>query len=293
MGVLLERHRAGMYAVALRLLGYSPEAQDAVQDAMLIALQRLDGLREPSAAGAWLHAVVRNACRMRLRARRSVRLDDGTLAVLPTAEPSPDRLLDQHGLRDWIWQALESLSEPLQLVVLLRYFSGITSYDQIAGLCGIPIGTVRSRLHQARVQLSAALLETASDAYDDAAALHEGRRRDVAELYTAIDRDDAGAALAAFCAPDLVLVLPRGSRERGPTSLARVIESDRAAGVYQRPVQVTASRRYTIIEAQLRNPPWDPHHCPPGVIWLMLMRDNHIQQIRLFHPAASPVPAPS
>lgn len=50
-GVLLERHRAAMHAVAVSLLGWGPSAEDAVQDAMVVALRQLDELRDPAAAG--------------------------------------------------------------------------------------------------------------------------------------------------------------------------------------------------------------------------------------------------
>jgi RNA polymerase sigma-70 factor (ECF subfamily) len=53
---------------------------------------------------------------------------------------------------------LAELSEPLQLVILLRYFSGIADYAQIAAICGVPLGTVRSRLHEARRTLDLAHL---------------------------------------------------------------------------------------------------------------------------------------
>jgi RNA polymerase sigma-70 factor (ECF subfamily) len=70
------------------------------------------------------------------------------------------------------------------------------------------------------------------------------------------------------------------------------MESDRQAGVRHRPMQVTASRRLTIIEDDLLNPPWNPDHCPPGVVWLLSLRDNQIQHIRLFHPRSAPVATP-
>ncbi|HEX2109038.1 MAG TPA: sigma factor, partial [Rubrobacteraceae bacterium] len=54
LGVLLERHRAPLYTLALRFLGYGPDAQDAVQDAFLIALRTIERLREPEAVGGWL-----------------------------------------------------------------------------------------------------------------------------------------------------------------------------------------------------------------------------------------------
>ncbi len=70
LGILLERHRAPLYALALRFLGHGPDAQDAVQDAFLTALRTIDRLREPEAVGGWLRGIVRNVCLRRLRERR-------------------------------------------------------------------------------------------------------------------------------------------------------------------------------------------------------------------------------
>jgi RNA polymerase sigma-70 factor (ECF subfamily) len=70
LGLLLEAHQARLYATALALLRDPTQAQDAVQDALLVAVQRIQDLRDPAAAGAWLHTIVRNACRMRWRAPR-------------------------------------------------------------------------------------------------------------------------------------------------------------------------------------------------------------------------------
>jgi RNA polymerase sigma-70 factor (ECF subfamily) len=284
LGTLLERHRSGMQAVALSLLGYSPEAQDAVQEAMLIALQRLGELREPSAVGSWLRAIVRNACRMHLRSQRAARTDLRVMPNLSSPEPLPDLALDHLALRDWVWQALEDLSEPLQVVVLLRYFSEVTTYHQIAALCGVPVGTVRSRLAQARSKLSAALLAAGPGGWDDMASLTARRQREILEWFAAAERGEFGAALAAVCSAELTLVGPEGQQERGLAPLVQAMESDYAAGVRQRSATITASRRFTIIEADLLSPPWDPHHCPPGVVWLLSMRDDRVEHIRLFHP---------
>ena len=70
LGVLLERHRAPLYVLALRFLGYGPDAQDAVQDAFLTALRTIDRLREPEAVGGWLRGIQRNVCLRRLRERQ-------------------------------------------------------------------------------------------------------------------------------------------------------------------------------------------------------------------------------
>ena len=61
LGMLLESHRARLYATALAIVRDRAQAQDAVQEAFLVALRRIQDLREPAAAGAWLQTIVRNA----------------------------------------------------------------------------------------------------------------------------------------------------------------------------------------------------------------------------------------
>jgi RNA polymerase sigma factor (sigma-70 family) len=114
-GALLARHRAAMHAVAVSLLGWSPDAEDAVQDAMLTALQRIPELRNPAAVGPWLKAITRNNARMRLRAADRTEPASEVVEAWPSYEPEPEKVLEQHALRDWLWSALETLSEPLQL----------------------------------------------------------------------------------------------------------------------------------------------------------------------------------
>ena len=183
--VLLERHRAGMRSVALNVLGWGPDAEDAVQDAMLVALQRLNDLRDPTAAGPWLRAITRNAARMRRRvAGRESAVD--LLAKERTAlEPTPEDNLERLALSDWLWTAINALSEPLQIPVLLRYFTAVGSYQEIALVCDLPLGTVRSRLHEARRKLGQTLQACAAGVHNDAAALTESRRHEADDLLSA------------------------------------------------------------------------------------------------------------
>jgi DNA-directed RNA polymerase specialized sigma24 family protein len=66
LGVLLARHEAAMRAVVLGMIGYGPDTDDVVQDAALVAVRRINDVRNPAAVGPWLRAVVRHECRMRL-----------------------------------------------------------------------------------------------------------------------------------------------------------------------------------------------------------------------------------
>ncbi len=91
LGVLLERYRASLHARALGILGLGPQAEDAVHDTFLVALRRIDWVREPAAVGGWLHAVLRNVCLMRLRAGQgncsSTRCTGTWRGMLPSPRP--------------------------------------------------------------------------------------------------------------------------------------------------------------------------------------------------------------
>ncbi|HEV7973883.1 sigma-70 family RNA polymerase sigma factor [Amycolatopsis sp.] len=96
LGLLLARHRPGMRAVALSLLGHGHDADDAVQDASLVALLRIGDVRDPAAVGPWLRMIVRNACRTRPRTRcwRTARCATGLAEALRdsgTRHPDPRR----------------------------------------------------------------------------------------------------------------------------------------------------------------------------------------------------------
>ena len=283
LGLLLERHRPGMRAVALNVLGWGPDAEDAVQEATLIGLSRLGELRDPSAAGPWLRAITRNAA---LMLRRSTQRQAALRAAQdpPSPDLTPEQVLDDHALREWVWTAISNLSEPLRVAVILRYFTSASSYEQIAAVCEVPIGTVRSRLNQARTKLDLALRATSEAEHTEVVALTARRRRDVKELLTSAEGCQLEATLAAASTPDLLLIGPQGQRARGRDLLPRIMDADLQAGVRQRLNQVFAGGRITILESDLLNPPWDPDHCPPAVLWLMSQRDDRIAKIRLFHP---------
>jgi len=226
LGVLLARHEAGMRAVALGVLGYGPDTDDVVQDAALVAVSRIRDVRDPAAVGAWLRTVVRNECRMRLRARRPVELGGELISALPSNDPMPEELLDRQLLADWVWHAIEELSPPLRVVAMLRYFSDLSSYEQIAAVCALPIGTVRSRLSQARVKLSGALSATAAQAHEDASAKLEICRQDAVDTLAAADRG-AFSELTVRWSPQLELIQAHG--DRGGVDLLLTTPANRSA----------------------------------------------------------------
>ncbi|MGH3647469.1 MAG: RNA polymerase sigma factor [Micromonosporaceae bacterium] len=283
LGSLLQRHLAGMHAVALSILGAGPDAEDAVQDTMLVALRRITEVRDPGAVGAWLRTIVRNSCRMRLRRRRPAPLTDAVLTVAVSGEPTPEALLERQALRDWVWHALEELSEPLRLVTMLRYFSEVSSYQEIAAVCGVPVGTVRSRLCEARRRLTGALLATENAAHRDTVSLARSRRAEAEHLLAEAERGAFAAAAREHWSPEAEVIGPQPDWGRDLDFLIRAMRADQETGVRQRIVNVVASSDLTILEAQLLSPADDPQHCPPGVVWLQSVRGGRVWRSRLFH----------
>jgi Sigma-70, region 4 len=187
-------------------------------------------------------------------------------------------------LRDWLCDAIGRLSEPLQLVVLLRHFGAQRTYDQIAQVCGVPVGTVRSRLNEARRQLGASLLDRAELVPDDVRLVARRREHGLREmLRTSVDGGLA-ATVAELADPTMTLAGWWGAVPSGRVLLVRILSMDAEDGVRERVVDVSASIRVTVMECELVSPPWDPTHCPPAVLWLVTVHDEHINGVRLYHP---------
>ncbi|WP_406331581.1 RNA polymerase sigma factor [Streptomyces sp. NBC_00203] len=292
LGLLLARHQAPMRAVAMSLLGYGHDAEDAVQDAALTALRRIGDVRDPAAVGAWLRAIVRNNSRMRLRATRETTGLDGLDHLHPRDHEAshPERVVEQHAMRDWIWDAMEELPEQLRLVLMLRHFSGITSYQEIANACEVPVGTVRSRLSQARGKLAQVLLTTATEAHDDASRLTEDSRHEAEVTLEGARRGRQPSEILELWPTDTELVgilSAPGERSHPFPAMRRTREK----GVTQHLRHVVASRDITIWEMDVTNPAGIPDPCPPTLAWLMFRQNRRVQRLRVVFPNCAGSPA--
>jgi RNA polymerase sigma-70 factor (ECF subfamily) len=132
-------------AAAWLILRDGDLARDAVQDAMVRAWRDLPGLRDPDRFGPWLHRLTVNACldQARQRSRRHIEVE-----LDPIDHPAVGDAAIQVAERDVIDRALTRLDPEQRAVVVLRFFLDL-SLPETASALGIPIGTVKSRLHRA------------------------------------------------------------------------------------------------------------------------------------------------
>jgi RNA polymerase sigma-70 factor (ECF subfamily) len=150
--VRLQQHR--VYGLALRMLGNPADAQDVAQEAFLRAHRGLAEFRGDARLSTWLYAIVSRLCLNRLAGseRRLNRQGEETLAQLPDAAPGPDQALERGELEEALHRAIAELPDERRIVVVLRDVEGL-AYEEIAEVLDLPVGTVRSRLHRARLDL--------------------------------------------------------------------------------------------------------------------------------------------
>lgn len=283
LGILLERHRAPLYALALQILGHGPDAQDAVQDTFLVALRKFDQLREPEAGGRWLRAILRNVCLMRLRkGHRQILFDDlSTRFEKESPESSAEEAIEHLALREWVWTALSELPEDLRVTAMLRYFSSCSSYEEISAILGVPIGTVGTHLNRVKVKLAEALLKTAGLEHDEARKVSESRTHFFAEVFKEGNRDQDYELFASAFSDDLLCCYADGSLARKHEFLAYV-KGDLEAGVKLHLTNLLASKAVTVVEGDFENPPDNTFRCHPATSMVFFYRDGRIHLLRKY-----------
>jgi RNA polymerase sigma factor (sigma-70 family) len=284
LGILLERHRAPLHAIALRFLGHGEEAQDAVQDTFLIALRTIDQVREPEAVGGWLRAVVRNVCLRKLRKGREEIVPDEPAWRLEQqlAESPVEENIERLALRDWVWTALSELPETLSVTAMLRYFGSYPSYEEISAILGVPVGTVKSRLNQVKTKLADALLKTAGLAHDKTRKLTEHHACLFAEVAETFNRGELSDEYLSAFSEDIVGVIGKWSF-CGRKMLAKGSWEDMEAGVKMHPTNVLASKGIAICEYIWENPSDDPLHCPPAMSQVAFLKGDQVHRMRVYH----------
>jgi RNA polymerase sigma-70 factor (ECF subfamily) len=161
--VLIRRYQNYVFRLCFLVMRNEQDAEDMTQETFVRAFRALPRfeIREGTSFEAWLYRVAVNACRSRMRRK--------WYQVLPWPEPAPqmvsepeeqpDRRVMRGEQRGEILAAIDTLGEKHRLVVILRYYGGLSN-EEIAQALNIPCGTVRSRLHVARRRLKEVLTES-------------------------------------------------------------------------------------------------------------------------------------
>jgi len=157
--MLVTEHQQFVYNLALRALQDSHEAEDAAQDAFVRAWMALPNFRGQSQFRTWLYRIVTNVCYNRmpkLRRQMAAMGDDQVIDVPDEDSDDPADEVEASQRRAYLHERIDELPESYKILVILRYQQGL-SYDEIASVLSLPLGTVKTGLFRAKAQLRQAL----------------------------------------------------------------------------------------------------------------------------------------
>jgi RNA polymerase sigma-70 factor (ECF subfamily) len=156
---LLERHERRLFRFARRLCRHREDAEDVLQESLLAAARALPGFRGASSISTWLYTIARSYCIKKRRrsvfAPALVSLEgDAPAAVRRVADPArgPEEALESKRLEAALDRAIAALDRPYREVLLLRDVEGLSAAE-VAGVTGLSVPAVKTRLHRARARL--------------------------------------------------------------------------------------------------------------------------------------------
>ena len=154
--VLVERYKKRAYFTALKLVGDPDDAYDLSQEAFIRVYNARRRYDKSHPFYAWFYTILRNLARNHLR-KRSVRQEHAAQIRRMRkrnveVSDSPECIVEANETKKVVWAALEKLSYEHREIIVLRHFEDM-SYDEIANLLGIAVGSVMSRLYYARKKL--------------------------------------------------------------------------------------------------------------------------------------------
>tara|TARA_Y100000817_G_scaffold167755_1_gene131170 strand:+ start:683 stop:1270 length:588 start_codon:yes stop_codon:yes gene_type:complete len=160
---LVNRYRDRLINFVYPFLGDFEQAEDVVQETMLKLYEKKHYYREIAKFSTWIYTIARNLANTELRKKKrrkttyiSRMTKDDRQYDIPAVQADLNQNLQNEFIRDRIYAAIKELPEHFKTVIILRDIQEL-SYDDISNIVGVPLGTVKSRINRARLQLQAEL----------------------------------------------------------------------------------------------------------------------------------------
>jgi RNA polymerase sigma-70 factor (ECF subfamily) len=155
---LLCKYRCSVFSICLRMVRNRTTAEDIAQEVFVKVFSALDRYDPSYPFSSWLNRITANLCidHLRREKERTISLDkpvggdgDDLLIQIPTRAAGPDREMESKEMMAVLEESLAALPEHYRIVVILRHQEQL-SYEEISDTLGIPLGTVKARIHRAR-----------------------------------------------------------------------------------------------------------------------------------------------
>ncbi len=164
---LVVMYQKQIYNLGYRMMGSEEDACDIAQEAFLKAFKSIRKFNSKSSFGTWVYRIAVNVCIDELRKRKKVKLypvahndnpeDRGYKLITDTGD-LPEEQMERREVRRQVQQAIGRLGEEHRIIIILRDIKG-KSYQEIADILGLNIGTVKSRISRARISLKEELIK--------------------------------------------------------------------------------------------------------------------------------------
>ena len=279
--VLYRQYYPTLYSFALKLCGNSSLAKDAVQETFIVAWLKIRQLRDPRAFESWLKKIL---------SRNWLRSTHGNVPGAKINLPRDTLLhdeinekMDEVSTRNRLYLALEQLPEVLRSAMLIRYFTRFQSYQQIAAILAIPVGTVRSRLKSGRCKLAEQWHErtdAGADIFRESEEWNQFYRDTFAGLHS---HDDFKNLFLLRLQNDIQLVINRGMPVTGPVWVEKLIADDRRTGSWFKPSEIQTCGNLSIIEVKHVNSSEYPDRCPQSSVCVLRRNKGKISGMHLYN----------
>ena len=147
-----------------QFLGDIEQAEDVVQDTMLRLYEKKHYYKEIAKFSTWIYTIARNLANTELRKKKRRKttylsqLSKERQFEIPAIQDDVDQSLHNEFINDRIQSAINNLPEHFKVVIILRDIQEL-SYEEISNVVEVPLGTIKSRINRARIQLQAELLD--------------------------------------------------------------------------------------------------------------------------------------
>ena len=160
---LVNRYKDKLLNFVFQFLGDIEQAEDVVQDTMIRLYEKKHYYKEIAKFSTWIYTIARNLANTELRKRKrrkttylSQMSKEERQYEIPAVQDDVDQSLHNEFINDRIQSAINNLPEHFKLVIILRDIQEL-SYDDISNIVEVPLGTIKSRINRARIQLQAEL----------------------------------------------------------------------------------------------------------------------------------------
>ena len=159
---LVNRYKDRLLNFVFQFLGDIEQAEDVVQDTMLRLYEKKHYYKEIAKFSTWIYTIARNLANTELRKRKRRKttylsqLSKERQFEIPAIQDDVDQSLQNEFINDRIQSAISNLPEHFKVVIILRDIQEL-SYEDISNIVEVPLGTIKSRINRARIQLQAEL----------------------------------------------------------------------------------------------------------------------------------------